>query len=103
MAERAGLSPDVVRDTLMSSVLASPFLGYKAPQLFERQYAPLFSAQLMLKDMDLVLEFARQLGVSLAAAGTIRDQYARAVAAGHGAQDFASVREVVGTSAPADS
>lgn len=103
MAERAGLSRDVVRETLMSSVLASPFLGYKAPQLFDRQYAPLFSAQLMLKDMNLVLDFARQLGVPLAAAATIREQYARAVAAGHGAEDFAAVREVVGRAAPTDS
>lgn len=96
VAEKAGLSLDMLRESLMTSVLASPFLGYKAPQLLERRYDPLFSAHLMLKDLTLVQHLAAQVGASLPALDVIRAQYARAVEAGHGGQDFAVVREVVG-------
>lgn len=97
-AERAGLARDVVRETLLGSVLASPFVGYKAPQLFDRQFAPLFTTQLMLKDLNLLLHFAADLGVALPATSVIRDVYVKAVAAGHGEEDFAAVREALGPS-----
>jgi 3-hydroxyisobutyrate dehydrogenase-like beta-hydroxyacid dehydrogenase len=96
LAERAGLSRDVVRDTLLDSVLASPFVGYKAPQLLERRYAPLFTTQLMLKDLNLALHLATELGLMLPATTTIRDMYVKTADIDHAEQDFAAVREVVG-------
>jgi 3-hydroxyisobutyrate dehydrogenase-like beta-hydroxyacid dehydrogenase len=96
LAERAGLSHDAVRDTLLDSVLASPFLGYKAPQVLERRYAaPLFTTRLMLKDLNLALHLASELGLTLPATLTIRDLYVKAADADYGDQDFAAVREVV--------
>ncbi len=96
LAERAGLDPAVVRDTLTTSVLASPVIGYKAPQLFERSFAPLFSTQLMLKDLELVLHLASDLGVALPATRTIRDMYSRSAAAGRAHADFSAVIEELG-------
>jgi 3-hydroxyisobutyrate dehydrogenase-like beta-hydroxyacid dehydrogenase len=93
LAERAGLRKEVLRETLLGSVLGSPFMGYKAPQLLERQFAPLFSAKLLLKDLDLILHLARDIGAPLPVTKVIRDLYGRAVAAGHGDQDIAAVIE----------
>lgn len=95
VAHRSGLPLDLLRDTLMSSVLASPFIGYKAPQLLERQYEPLFSARLLVKDLDLLLASAQDVGVRLPATSAVREQYARAVAEGLGDRDMAVVREVL--------
>ncbi|MGH7647439.1 MAG: NAD(P)-dependent oxidoreductase [Gemmatimonadaceae bacterium] len=94
-AHRAGLPLELFRETLLSSVLASPFVGYKSPLLFERRYDPQFSTRLMLKDLELVLASAEQNGLSLPATAVIRDQFARAVAAGLGDSDAAAVREVM--------
>lgn len=94
-AHRAGLPLDLFRETLLSSVLASPFVGYKSPLLFERRYDAQFSTRLMLKDLDLVLASAEQHGLALPATAVIRDQFARAVAAGLGDSNAASVREVM--------
>jgi len=94
-AHRAGLPLELFRETLLSSVLASPFVGYKSPLLFERRYDAQFSTRLMLKDLDLVLASAEQQGLVLPATAVIRDQFARAVAAGLGDSDAASVREVM--------
>ena len=93
LAERAGVEKDVVQRTLAASVLHSPFLGYKAPQLLDRQFAPLFTTQLMLKDLNLVLELAGVLGVMLPATTTVRDQYARSSSADRAEQDFSAVIE----------
>ena len=95
LAERAGLAPDVMRETLMASVLSSPFLAYKAPQLLERQFSPLFTTKLLLKDLDLALAVARDEGVPLPGTAAIREVYAQAAGAGYADQDFAAVIEPV--------
>lgn len=94
-AHRSGLPLELFRETLLSSVLASPFVGYKSPLLFERRYDPQFSTRLMLKDLDLMLASAAEHGLELPATAIIREQFARAVAAGLGDDDAASVREVM--------
>lgn len=94
-AHRSGLPLELFRETLLSSVLASPFVGYKSPLLFERRYDPQFSTRLMLKDLDLVLASAGEHGLALPATAIIREQFARAVAAGLGDDDAAAVREVM--------
>jgi 3-hydroxyisobutyrate dehydrogenase-like beta-hydroxyacid dehydrogenase len=95
LADRAGLAPSVLRETLAASVLSSPFLGYKAPQLFERRFAPLFTTRLLLKDLDLALTLARETGIVLPGTSAVRGMYARAAEAGHGDDDFAAVIDAV--------
>lgn len=97
LADRAGVPREAFRETLLGSVLASPFLRYKAPQLFDRRFAPLFSARLMLKDLDLVAHLAKEMGAAIPVTDVVRDVYARTVAAGHGDQDFAAVIEQIAT------
>jgi 3-hydroxyisobutyrate dehydrogenase-like beta-hydroxyacid dehydrogenase len=97
LAEKAGVRAEVLRETLLGSVLGSPFLAYKAPQLLERKFAPLFSTRLLLKDLDLILHLARDVGAPLPVTKVIRDLYGRAVAAGYGDQDFAAVIEQLST------
>ena len=91
LAERAGLEKDTIRRTLAGSVLNSAFVGYKGPQLLDRQFAPLFTTRLMLKDLDLVLRLAGEVGTSLPATRTVRDLYARAAKAGRADQDFSAI------------
>jgi 3-hydroxyisobutyrate dehydrogenase-like beta-hydroxyacid dehydrogenase len=91
LAERTGIPTAVVLETLGASVLASPFIGYKAPQLLERRFTPLFTTALMLKDLNLALDLGRQADLMLPATTAIRDQYARAAAAGEADEDFSAV------------
>jgi 3-hydroxyisobutyrate dehydrogenase-like beta-hydroxyacid dehydrogenase len=93
LAERSGLAKDVVRDALFSSVLNSPFLGYKAPQLLERRFSPLFTTSLMLKDLDLALALAAEHGLALPGTAAVRDAYAAAAKAGRRDDDFSAVIE----------
>lgn len=95
LADGAGLSKEVVRETLMTSVLHSPFVGYKAPQLLDRQFSPLFTTALMLKDLDLALHLAGDLGLRLPATRTIRDVYDHSAQHGRADQDFSAVIDQV--------
>ena len=91
LAERAGLSRQVVMDTLTGSVLNSVFVGYKAPQLLERKFTPLFTTALLVKDLDLALELARTHGLALPGVRTARDSYVESAVAGRGDDDFSAV------------
>lgn len=93
LAERSGLPKDIVRDALFASVLNSPFLGYKAPQLLERKFSPLFTTGLMLKDLDLALSLAAEQGLELPGTAAVRDAYAATAAAGRRDEDFSAVIE----------
>jgi 3-hydroxyisobutyrate dehydrogenase-like beta-hydroxyacid dehydrogenase len=91
LAERAGLSKQIVRDALQGSVLDSPFVRYKAPQLLDRNFSPLFTTALLLKDIDLALELARTHAQPLPATRAVRDAYAASMNAGRRDEDFSAV------------
>jgi hypothetical protein len=91
LAERAGLSRELVMNALTGSVLNSPFVGYKAPQLLDRQFAPLFTTALLMKDLDLALELARTHGLALPGARAVRDAYGASAVAGRRDDDFSAV------------
>jgi 3-hydroxyisobutyrate dehydrogenase-like beta-hydroxyacid dehydrogenase len=93
LAERAGLEKETIRRTLAGSVLNSPFIGYKGAQLLDRQFSPLFTTRLMLKDLDLVLALAGETGATLPTTRAVRDLFASAAAAGRAEEDFSSVIE----------
>jgi 3-hydroxyisobutyrate dehydrogenase-like beta-hydroxyacid dehydrogenase len=91
LAERAGLSRDIVSDALAGSVFASAFVGYKAPQLLERRFTPLFTTALLIKDLDLALDLARMHDLSLPGVRAVREAYGTSAAAGRSDEDFSAV------------
>lgn len=91
LAERAGLSRELVTQALAGSVLSSAFVGYKAPQLLERKFNPLFTTGLLLKDIDLALDLARAHALALPGVRAVRDAYGSSAAAGRRDDDFSAV------------
>ncbi|HET9011966.1 MAG TPA: DUF4286 family protein [Gemmatimonadaceae bacterium] len=91
LAERAGLSREIVTRALAGSVLSSTFVGYKAPQLLERKFTPLFTTALLLKDVDLALELARSHALELPGVRATREAYGTAAVGGRRDDDFSSV------------
>src|SRR4030067_1466160 len=72
LAEKGGVSREIAVDAMLKSVVASPVLGYRGPFILEGRMpdVPLADVNLQQKDMLLVLELGRKLGlpVPLAAA-----------------------------------
>lgn len=91
LGEHAGLSKQTIGEALNGSVLDSPFVRYKAPQLLERKFTPLFTTRLMLKDVDLALDLARAHELAMPGTRAMRDAYAAAANAGRREDDFSAV------------
>jgi 3-hydroxyisobutyrate dehydrogenase len=56
-----------------------------------RNYAPGFAAELMLKDLRIAMETAQAAGAVTPMAGAATQLYAMMVAAGHGGEDFSAI------------
>lgn len=88
LATKAGIDPAAMLQIILSSRGRSGIIEMKAPQILKRDFSPFFSLQLMAKDMRLVLESARALGVELPFTTALSDIYARCVADGFAMEDF---------------
>jgi len=67
LAEKGGVSREVAVEAMLNSVVASPVLGYRGPFILEGRMpaVPLADVTLQQKDMTLVLDLARSIGVPL--------------------------------------
>ena len=90
LACKAGLSPSMVLDVLQASVARNPLIEGKMKLVLERRFEPHFSLKWMQKDIELMLESARELNVPLPATALVHELFAASIAAGHGDEDFAA-------------
>jgi 3-hydroxyisobutyrate dehydrogenase len=60
-------------------------LSKRAPQILDDYWQPGFTIDLQKKDLDLVLEYAAEIGVPLETTSKVRDMYARLQSEGKGA------------------
>jgi 3-hydroxyisobutyrate dehydrogenase len=91
LGEKAGLDWERMLDAVANSAVGSPLVKYKQAMLAARDYAPAATTRLIEKDLDLILDSGRQLGVALPMAALARQMYAAASATGKGELDFFSL------------
>jgi 3-hydroxyisobutyrate dehydrogenase-like beta-hydroxyacid dehydrogenase len=72
----AGLSGERLVEVLQSTMARSGVLDVKAQNFLKQDYTPSFPLRLMLKDLTLALELAKQVGVTLPATMAARATYA---------------------------
>ena len=95
VAERSGIPRAAALDALLNSVMASPAMKYRAPFILKMPEEVWFSAAMMQKDLDIALEFGKELGVSLRTVELASEMLAKAVEMGMGDEDFAVLFKVV--------
>jgi 3-hydroxyisobutyrate dehydrogenase-like beta-hydroxyacid dehydrogenase len=81
----AGLDLRKAVAAVESGAGGSWMLSKRAPQILDDYWQPGFMVDLQQKDLDLVLEYARELGIPLFATGMISQLYARLQKEGKGA------------------
>jgi 3-hydroxyisobutyrate dehydrogenase-like beta-hydroxyacid dehydrogenase len=91
LAEKAGVKRADFLEFLNDSVMGSPYSRYKSPALVNLDFAPTFTPVLLLKDLDLGLAAAREMGVVMPVTAITREIVATEVNAGNTEQDFASM------------
>ena len=90
LARKAGIAPANVLQVLQASVARAPMIEAKLPSVVGRQFEPNFSLKWMHKDIGLMLESGRELGVPLPATALVHELFGASIAMGHGEEDFAA-------------
>jgi len=94
LVEKSGLNRDAALDVLTNGAPGSPMVKTMAERMTERAYEPPnFALRLMIKDLRYALGEAGAYGVPFATARATLGVFERALAAGHGEEDFAAIVE----------
>lgn len=95
LAEAAGIPRTTAIEVLTNSVVGSPLVKYKAPQLVNLPEVAWYPVDMMQKDIKLALELGAELGVTLPTTETAQRVLAFAQEKGWGEKDFAILIEAV--------
>lgn len=87
----AGLPGEKLVEVLQSSMGRSGLLDVKAQNFLKNDYTPSFPLRLMLKDLDLALDLAKQLHVPLPATTAAHSTYAQVKSAAKEDLDYSGV------------
>jgi 3-hydroxyisobutyrate dehydrogenase-like beta-hydroxyacid dehydrogenase len=95
LAEKGGVAREVAVDAMLKSVVASPVLGYRGPFILEGKMpaVPLADVTLQQKDMTLVLELGRKMGVPVPLAAAANEMMNACRGLGLGHHDFVIAHE----------
>ncbi len=94
-ASKAGADPAKVRQALMGGLATSRILEVHGERMIKRTFDPGFRIELHQKDLNLALQGARALGVSLPNTASTQELFNVAVAAGGKAWDHSGIVRVL--------
>jgi 3-hydroxyisobutyrate dehydrogenase len=100
-SEKCGLDPVAAMHVLANGAPGSPLVKAVGARMMARDYTVNFFLRLMRKDVNYAAEEARRHGVELRTAAAALEAFDRAIEAGWGDSDFASVAESIAGRKPA--
>jgi 3-hydroxyisobutyrate dehydrogenase-like beta-hydroxyacid dehydrogenase len=95
LATKGGVDPKLMLEILDNSAAKSGLISYKAPFVFRRDFQANFSTKWMDKDVGLILESGKELGVPLLLTSLTRQLFQTAIAAGYAEEDMCSTIKVL--------
>ena len=95
LSAKGGVDPKLMLEILDNSAAKSGLISYKAPFVFRRDFQANFSTKWMHKDIGLMLESGKELGVPLLLTSLTHQLFQTAISAGHGDEDFCSTIKVL--------
>ncbi len=101
LAQAAGVDPAAVRAALLGGFAGSRVLETHGQRLLDDDFVPGFMARLHAKDMGIVENTARSLGLDLIGVARVREALAQACAAGHADEDSTILARYCVPEAPA--
>jgi len=90
LAAKLGVNVDALLPLIQASMVKSGVVEYKAPFILKRDFTPNFPLRLMLKDIHLALDAAKEARVKLPALETVEEIYEMAAEDGHEDLDYAA-------------
>jgi 3-hydroxyisobutyrate dehydrogenase-like beta-hydroxyacid dehydrogenase len=103
LAERSGVDPVKVLEAMMGGFAASRMLEMQAPKMIRRDFDGKVQSRLHHKDIQIVLDMARGLGIELPTSRAAAEVFAKLQDRGGATADSAAVFEVLNSAAPPNS
>ena len=91
LAGAGGIGWEAMLDLIGESVVASPLVKYKLDPLRRRDFTPAATSALLLKDLDLIVEAARQAGLEVPLARHMQALYRGVMSSELANEDFFSI------------
>jgi 3-hydroxyisobutyrate dehydrogenase-like beta-hydroxyacid dehydrogenase len=91
---KGGLAWPVLLDAIAESVAGSPLVKYKTDWLKRRDFTAAASNLLIAKDLELLVDGAREMGVPVPLAEHVQGLYRKMIEKGLGEEDFFSVIKI---------
>ncbi len=95
LSTKAGVDPQLMLEILANSAAKCGLIDFKAPFILRRDFSPNFSLKWMHKDIGLMLESGKDLGVPLPLTGLTQQMFRIAMAIGDPDKDFSSAIRVL--------
>ena len=91
LVTRAGVAGERLVEVLLASMGRAPLFDVKAPAMLKRDFTPSFPLRLMLKDIGLAMDLARENNVHLPAGTAALEAYSAVKAAAKTDVDYAAI------------
>jgi 2-hydroxy-3-oxopropionate reductase len=91
LAQKAGVSPELVYNAIRGGLAGSTVLDAKAPLIMDRKFEPGFRIDLHIKDLSNVLETSHNLGIPLPLSAAVMEMMQALKADGLGQEDHCSL------------
>lgn len=91
LAQKAGVSPELVYNAIRGGLAGSTVLDAKAPLIMDRKFDPGFRINLHIKDLNNVLETSHQVGAPLPLTSMVLEMMETLKADGHEMEDHGSL------------
>jgi len=91
LAQKAGVSPDLVYNAIRGGLAGSTVLDAKVPLVMDRKFAPGFRIELHVKDLNNVLETSHSLGIPLPLSAAVMEMMQGLKADGLAKEDHCSL------------
>lgn len=88
---RAGCDPDALYEVISNSAGSSWMFQNRVPHILKGDYTPLSAVNIFVKDLGIVLDYARKSVFPLPLSATAHQMFMQASAAGYGAEDDSAV------------
>jgi 3-hydroxyisobutyrate dehydrogenase-like beta-hydroxyacid dehydrogenase len=88
---KSGVRGEALAEAIALNAMRSGVTDLKLPKMLNGDYEPHFSLKHMLKDVQLGMHLAKQLGIELPATATVTQELAEGAACGWGDLDYAAV------------
>jgi 3-hydroxyisobutyrate dehydrogenase-like beta-hydroxyacid dehydrogenase len=89
--EKAGIAWEILLEIIGNSVVASPLVCYKIPQISKRDFKAAFTTSMISKDLDLALDIGKKLDVPMPTTSLVRQFLGMLKARGQGDLDFSAL------------